>query len=147
MKDLRSINVRELLMQRAPFLIVGRLLYCDESSTISETTIESKSMFVDNGKLSSSGLIENIAQTCAMRIGYLCKYVYKIEISLGYIGAIRNLRIRRLPCVNEIITTTVNVKGEVFNMTLVDAMVKSDGDILATGEMKIAMSGDIKNNK
>lgn len=139
MKGLENIDVCELLLQKAPFIMVGKLLSCDENTTITETVIKSDSIFVDNGKLSSSGLIENIAQTCAVRMGYFSKYIYHIDVMPGYIGAIRNLRIFYLPNVNDALTTTITVRGEVFNMTLVDATVNSGDELIATGEMKIAI--------
>ena len=88
---------------------------------------------------SASGLIENIAQTCAARIGYVNQYVLQRGIQIGFIGAIRNLDIYRLPKVGERITTIVEVMEEVFGMTLAKAQVVCDDEVLVTAEMKIAV--------
>jgi hypothetical protein len=62
------------------------------------------------------------------------------SVKLGFIGAIRNLTILRTPREGELLTTTIEVKEEVFQMTLVDAVVRSGEEVLVTAEMKIAIS-------
>jgi predicted hotdog family 3-hydroxylacyl-ACP dehydratase len=84
-------------------------------------------------------LIENIAQTCAARIGYINKYILKKEIQIGFIGAIRNLQVHTLPDVEEIIYTEIDVQEEVFGMILVTAIVKTTKYICAEAELKIAI--------
>lgn len=134
-----EINILELLPQREPFIAVGRLLHFDMETTITLTKITAESLFVSNGELSSSGVIENIAQTCATRIGYINKYILKKGIQIGFIGAIRKLEICRLPKVGETIKTTINVVEEVFGMTLVSASVFVGEELIADTEMKIAV--------
>jgi predicted hotdog family 3-hydroxylacyl-ACP dehydratase len=102
--------------------------------------IQSTNIFVENGLFTASGVIENIAQTCATRIGYINKYILKKDIQLGFIGAIRNLNIHRMPKVGETIETSILTLEEVFGMTLVSALVKSGDEIIAESEMKIAIS-------
>lgn len=134
-----EINILELLPQREPFIAVGSLLHFDMETTITLTKITAESLFVSNGELSSSGVIENIAQTCATRIGYINKYILKKGIQIGFIGAIRKLEIYRLPKVGETIKTTINVVEEVFGMTLVAATVFVGEELIADTEMKIAV--------
>lgn len=134
-----EINILELLPQREPFIAVGSLLHFDMETTITLTKIKAESLFVSNGELSSSGVIENIAQTCATRIGYINKYILKKGIQIGFIGAIRKLEIYRLPKVGETIKTTINVVEEVFGMTLVSATVFVGEELIADTEMKIAV--------
>ena len=87
-------------------------------------------------------MIENIAQTCAARIGFINKYVLKKDVQIGFIGAIRNFEVFDLPKVGQTITTIVNVKEEVFGMTLASARVKRGTQILAETEIKIAIKGE-----
>ncbi len=136
---LRSIDVHELLPQQEPIVMVSRLVYLDDTSIVSEMDINADNLFVDNGHLSASGLIENIAQTCALRIGYFNTYIYKKMVQIGFIGAIRNMEITSLPESGQQITTSVDVIDEVFGMTLVSAIVKQGDQTLATTEMKIAL--------
>ena len=136
---LRSIDVHELLPQQEPFVMIGTLVKFDMTRTVTELTIPADNLFVDNGYFSASGLIENIAQTCAARIGYVNKYILLKGIQLGFIGAIRNLQVNELPKVEDTITTTVDVLEEVFGMTLANAVVTCGDKVLVTSEMKIAV--------
>lgn len=136
---LRSIDVHELLPQQEPFVMIGTLVKFDMIRTVTELTIPADNLFVDNGYFSASGLIENIAQTCAARIGYVNKYILLKGIQLGFIGAIRNLQVNELPKVGDTITTTVDVLEEVFGMTLANAVVTCGDKVLVTSEMKIAV--------
>lgn len=139
---LRSIDVHELLPQQEPFVMISRLTQFDMLRTVTETTITENNIFVDNGCFTASGLIENIAQTCAARIGYVNKYILKKGIQIGFIGAIRNLQIHDLPKVYDTITTTVDVQEEIFGMTLANSTVQLGKNILVTAEMKIALKND-----
>ncbi len=134
-----SIDVHELLPQQEPFVMVGKLIHFDERTTETETEIKADNIFVDDGLFSASGLIENIAQTCAARIGYVNKFILKKGIQLGFIGAIRNLEVKTLPQVGDTITTRVDVLENVFGMTLANAEVTCDGKSLVTTEIKIAL--------
>ena len=71
--------------------MVGKLTAFDEKRTVTETFIKEDNIFVCDGVFSAPGLVENIAQTCAARIGYVNKYILNKFIQLGFIGAIRNL--------------------------------------------------------
>lgn len=138
---LRTIDVHELLPQQEPFVMVGQLVHFDITRTVTETTIGSENMFVENGQMTDSGLIENIAQTCAARIGYVNKYILKKGIQIGFIGAIRNLEVKALPAVGDTIRTTVDVMEEVFGMILANASIECNGKTMVTTEMKIAIKG------
>ena len=116
-------------------------MHFDMTRTVTETTIGSENMFVENGQMTASGLIENIAQTCAARIGYVNKYILKKGIQIGFIGAIRNLEVKALPAVGDTIRTTVDVVEEVFGMILANASIECNGVTMVTTEMKIAIKG------
>lgn len=140
-QELSGIDIHELLPQQEPFVMVGALVYFDRTLTVTKTTIKADNIFVDGGLLSASGLMENIAQTCAARIGYVNRYILKKAVQIGFIGAVRNFEVNVLPKVGETITTSVDVKEEIFGMTLAEAVVKAGARILATTEMKIAVRG------
>lgn len=136
-----QIDIHELLPQQEPFVMVGALMHFDMARTVTETVVTADNIFTEGGEFTASGIIENIAQTCATRIGYINKYIYKKGIKIGFIGAIRDLRIHRLPRVGETITTTIDTVEEVFGMTLVKATVTARaGTPVAECQMKIALS-------
>lgn len=137
--ELRSIDVHELLPQQEPFVMIGSLVHFDRALTITETKVQADNIFVDENHFSASGLMENIAQTCAARIGYVNKFILKKAIQLGFIGAIRNFEVIELPVIGDVITTRVEVKEEVFGMTLAEATIVCGDKLLAKSEMKIAI--------
>ena len=136
---LRTIDIQELLPQQEPFVMVDSMTCHDERVTVTETRIADDNIFVEEGVFTASGIIENIAQTCAARIGYVNKYVLKKGIQLGFIGAIRKLEVLDNPKVGDLITTKVEVLEEVFGMTLARATVSVAGTVMATTDMKIAI--------
>jgi len=144
--ELEKIDIHELLPQQEPFVMVGKLVHFDDRETATITKISESNLFVENGVFSASGIIENIAQTCAARIGYVNKYILRKGIQLGFIGAVRNLNIYRLPQTGEEIRTSIVLLEEVFGMTLVKATVTAAEEILAESEMKIALSGTESQN-
>ena len=137
--QLRQIDIHELLPQQEPFVMIGKLIHFDQTLTVTETLVQEENIFVDDGRFSAAGLMENIAQTCAARIGYANKYVLKKDIQLGFIGAVRNFEVKALPKVGDIIVTRVEVKEEIFGMTLAYATIECDGEVLVSTEMKIAI--------
>lgn len=144
--ELSKIDVHELLPQQEPFIMVGKLVSFDMGKTVTQTLIDDKNIFVEAGVFTASGIIENIAQTCATRIGYINKYILKKGIQLGFIGAIRNLKLHRCPKVGELVETTIITEEEVFGMTLVSATVRVSDELIAESSMKIAVS-DVESQK
>lgn len=135
----QSINIHTLLPQQEPFVMIDALKHF--SMSVVETTlhISPENLFVKQESLSASGMLENIAQTCAARIGYINKYILKKDIQVGFIGAVRNMEIVCLPKIGDTITTTVNIVEEAFGISLVTATIKSGEKIMATTEIKIAI--------
>ena len=138
--EFESINVLKLLPQRPPFIMVDKLIYFDQQETITSFTVDQNNIFVENEIFTSSGLIENIAQTCAVRMGYINQYIYKENVKLGFIGSIKNLEILKFPKVRDVLTTSIKIIEEVFQMTLVLACIKINDETIVTSEMKIALS-------
>lgn len=138
-EQVSDIDILELIPQRPPFVMVDRLVHFDPIISTSEMEIRENNIFFSEGCLSSVGLIENIAQTCAARIGYVNRLHHE-AIRLGFIGAVKNLRIFRNPLQGEMLRTTITVKEEIFKMTLVDAEIKTGNETIVTAEMKIALS-------
>lgn len=136
---LRKIDVHELLPQQEPFVMIGSLVHFDKLLIITEMEVRESNIFVDDGYFSPSGLMENIAQTCAARIGFVNKYILKKGVQLGFIGAVRNFEVIERPRVGDMITTRVEIREEVFGMTLVDAVVTCGEKVLVKSEMKISV--------
>ena len=141
-EQLRAIDVHELLPQQEPFVMIGCLTQIDEVRTVTETVISPQNIFVDDGQFSASGLIENIAQSCAARIGFVNKYILHNGIQIGVIGAVKNFQVVSLPKAGQTINTTVDTVSEVFGMTLAKATVTCEGEVLATIDIKIGVRSE-----
>lgn len=129
------LPVEVLLPQRPPMVMVDRLTYIDETLAVTEFEVRADNIFVRDGRLDETGLVENVAQTCAARIGYMNR-----ELKIGVIGAIRNFETVRLPRVGERLRTEVRVVSEIFGMTLVEGTVECGGERIAGCEMKISIT-------
>ena len=144
--ELSRIDVLTLLPQRPPFVMIDRLTHFDEAVTTTQLTVRTDNLFTEaDGHLNPCALVENIAQTCAARMGYINRYIYRQRVRLGYIGGIKNLQVLRTPRVGELLTTSIEVMQEVMKLTLVNATVRVGDEVIVTAEMKIALS-DIEVN-
>lgn len=140
MNDFEQIDVTTLLPQQPPFVLIDHLLHFDEEVTTTSLLVREGDMFVENSRLDPCAYVENIAQTCAARLGYINKYIYHRDVCIGFIGAVKNLNVIRPALVGETLTTTINVREEVMQLTLVDATVKVGEETVCTAEMKIAIA-------
>ncbi len=129
-------QIADYIPQRNPIVMIDTINYCDDR--VIKTTFEVKedNIFVKDGILHEPGIIENIAQTAAAKAGYEVKK-YGAEPLVGFIGAIKDLIIYKLPEVGELIETTVTLKMDVMGITLVEGESSCNGDKVATCEMKI----------
>ena len=138
MKAIEDITMRELIPQRPPFVMIDKMLSFDKNVTETQLEIRADNIFCKDGKLMAEGLMENIAQTCAARIGYV--NLSKNEaVKIGVIGSVSNYEVFRLPKVGEVIITSVEVIEELLQITLVNAVVKCGDQTLAQATMKIAL--------
>lgn len=134
-----EIAIGEILPQREPFLFVDRLLHYDDHETRTAFTVREGHLLVEEGHLSASGILENMAQTSAARIGYLNKYILHIPVRIGFIGAIRKFRVHRLPAVGETLETTILLREDVFGISLTDAVVRIGDEVIAEASLKTAL--------
>ena len=146
--ELEQIDVLTLLPQRPPFVMIDHLTHFDEVVTTTQLTVRADNLFTEtDGRLNPCALVENIAQTCAARMGYINQYIYKERVKLGFIGSIRDLQVLRTARVGETLTTSIEVVEEVMQLTLVNASIRVGDETIVTAEMKIALSDiDAVNN-
>ena len=139
--ELESIDVLTLLPQRPPFVMIDCLTHFDDVLTASRFQVKADNIFMgDDGVLNSCALAENIAQTCAARMGYINQYILKDKVKLGFIGDIKHLKIWREARAGEELRTEIEVMQEVLQMTLVKATVKVGEETIVTADMKIALT-------
>lgn len=138
MKAIEDITLKELIPQRPPFVMIDRLLSCDMVLTTTELEVRDDNVFVAKGRFTAEGLMENMAQTCAARMGYI-NLSRGDKVKIGVIGAVNSFDIFRTPKVGEKIVTTIEVLEELFQITLAKAVVMCETEMLAVAKMKIAL--------
>jgi len=136
--QLREIDILTLLPQRPPFIMIDQIVYYDELITRTEFLINNDNIFCHNGRLLPAGIIENIAQTCAARIGYINRTKNE-EVKIGVIGSVQNLKIFSPPLPGYLLETEIIVSNIIFSVTIVEAFVKCRGEMIAQCSMKIAI--------
>jgi len=136
--DTRNIDIDSLLLQQPPFRFVSRLDAFDPSEVVVSFTPGPGNLLMENGCLSAAGVMEHMAQANAARLGYLCVYVLKTPVNIGFIGQIRDFTLHRLPREGETITTHVSLRYEVFNVSLCEVEVRSGEELLASATIKTA---------
>ncbi len=129
-------SIEELIPQRVPIVMVDRLTSIEEGVSYTELEVRADNLFVERGVLSECGLIEHIAQSAAARIGYLFRMRGE-AVPIGYIGSVNQFALGRLPRVGERFTTSIRVLQEVYQVSLVEAEVRSGDEVVASSRMKI----------
>jgi hypothetical protein len=129
-------NVIPLIPQKPPFVMVGKLLHSDDHITRSSFLIRPGNVFVKNNIFQEAGLMENIAQTAALRAGYLAQAENK-PVTVGYIGAVKDFEVFSLPKINDEIITEVSIENQILDVTVLLGKVWLNGVLMAQCEMKV----------
>ena len=136
-------NILTLIPQRPPIVMVDGLRDHTAESSVSVFTIAPDNIFVANGHFQMAGLIENIAQTVALRAGY--EHMLRIQSEggaaikppVGFIGEVKNLVVHSLPAVGAQIETRVDLLHNIFTASVVKGTISCTGQIIAECEMKV----------
>ena len=143
---LEGLAVSALIPQKPPIEMVDKLWFNDETTTISGFTVKENNIFCENGFFREPGIIENIAQTAALRVGYIVSLMEKsgekVDPPVGYIGAIKKLVIHQLPKAGSELRTEVKIQHVVFDVTLISGKTMLNGETIAECEMKIFLKKD-----
>lgn len=133
------IGAIEFIPQRPPFVMVGTIDRCDEEGATTSFHVTEDNIFLENGYLKEPALVENIAQTAAARIGYICHQEQK-PVPIGFIGAVNQLKVHKLPQTGDTIFTTITIKNQIFNATIINGQIMLNGEAIASCEMKIFLT-------
>jgi len=116
--------------------MIDTLVMADEKTAVTQFTVREGHLFVDDAFFSEAGLIENMAQTAAAGTGYHAVQHQK-PAPVGFIGAIKNFEVTRLPKAGDTIRTTTEVLHTVMNATIVQAVIHLNSKKIAEAEFKI----------
>ncbi len=129
-------NITLILPHRTPMVMIDSLVEHSEEKTITQFKIEANNIFVREGEFQETGLIENIAQSAAASSGYYC-YQNKLAQPLAYIASINNVRILKLPKVNETIQTEIKLTSNILNINVISGKCFLKDELIAECEMKV----------
>jgi predicted hotdog family 3-hydroxylacyl-ACP dehydratase len=136
-------NVANYLPQQEPFIMVDSLLETTETTAISQFLVKSDNVLVNDGILQESGLIENIAQTIALKAGY--ESVLRNEKpQVGFIVQIKDLTILDFPKVGEVVTTKIEILMNLQQMLVIKGESFSDEKALVICEMRVFLDNPTK---
>lgn len=133
-------DILDVLPQRPPFVMVDNLVSCTQKDAATDFVIRPDNLFLERGKFSESGMLENVAQSCAAQIGYVSKYIRGERVRIGVIGSISKCAVSFLPLVGDRLETAICIEEEVFNMTLVSGRIMVCGREALSCNMKIFLT-------
>ena len=131
-------DIKDLLPQRAPILMVDELLEVNGEEAQSSFTVRPGNFFLDGeGRLEASGLIEHIAQSASAFAGYRARLAGAEEPPVGYIGEVKNFRCHHCPQTGDELRTIVRLGPEVEGVMLLPGETRIGEKIVAETQMKI----------
>jgi 3-hydroxymyristoyl/3-hydroxydecanoyl-(acyl carrier protein) dehydratase len=133
-------EILQMIPQKPPMAMVDGLVAHDEVSTTSRLELNEQNIFCKNGYFHEAGLIENMAQTAALRAGYTA-HKNNIQPLVGFIGAVKKMKIYQLPEDADVLKTIITVLTQVANATIVKGEVYSNSKMMAEGELSIFKQG------
>jgi predicted hotdog family 3-hydroxylacyl-ACP dehydratase len=129
-------SIQNYIPQRKPMVMIDSLIAASDTEAQTELTIRKENIFLAEGRFSESGLTENIAQTAAAQLGYQSARK-NISVPIGYIAAVKNLKIMKLPAEGSVITAFIKIINHVLDVTVAEGRVECNDEICCTCEIRI----------
>ena len=133
----------KLIPQKFPFVLISFLIEVSDKICISKFIFDETHVLCQDGKLTSAGLMENIAQTAAAKTGYEC-YQKGKKIPVGFIGDVRDFVFTKQPKMGEEIETRIEIIHEIFDVTVIAGTITLNGEEIASCNMKIFVEPETK---
>ncbi len=124
--------------------MVDKVLDYNETGFTTSFCISENNIFLENGSFKEPGLVENIAQTAAARAGYVSRAENK-PVQVGYIGAVNNLQVHKLPRLGDELITEITIENQIFDVTLISGKITCNNETIAQCRMKIFIN-QLKNS-
>ena len=143
MPDQSVDDMKNLLPQRFPMVMVDSVVSCSGDTIITRLEIRDDNVFLSKGRLTAAGLIETVAQSAAARTGLLLRAGEgKADgpVPVGVIGHVRNFRVFEQPTLGDVLHTEVKATHEIGQASVVTGKVYTGEKLLAEGELKIFLT-------
>lgn len=135
-------DIKNLIPQRSPIIMVDELLEANDDVARCSLTIRENNFFLEpDGAIAEPGVIEHIAQSASAFAGYNALRDGATEPPVGFIGEVKHFRLNRRPCKGETLVTTITMGPSVAGVTIISGETVSEGEIVATTQMKIYVVG------
>jgi len=127
------------LHQRPPMLLVDALWQVDATQAQTSLTITTNTLFVQHGQFQAPGLLEHIAQTAAVRAGWMARQAQQAP-PMGYVAAIKNATIHHLPIVGDTLNTKILRNYQTDSFLLFQGFVYVKGQLMAESDFTIVFA-------
>ena len=140
------VDIKRYLPHRAPMLMVDLILKMDNENSETIFEIKEGNIFIQNNFFIEAGLIENMAQTCSSIVAkdYLIdENNHEIEgvDVVGFISAIKTLKIHLLPKVGDVIITKASLVSkfvsDTYCLCTISCKTFSEDKLLLEGEINL----------
>lgn len=129
-------HIVKYLPQRDPFVMVESLWLNNETTTVTSLTITDSNCLIEKDYFTESGLLENMAQTAAVRVGY--GFTEKgLDVPVGFITAIKDLKVYAYPKIGDRIYTEAEHVNDVMNFSIVKGRVYVNQQLMAEAEVRV----------
>lgn len=141
-----TIDIKNYLPHRTPFLMVDMILIMDEEKVETIFEIKGDNIFIQNNTFIEAGLIENAAQTCS---SIVAKDYFVDENNqdksdvdgVGFISAIKSLKIHKLPEVGSTIKTISTLVSKFvtddYSLCTMSCQTFNNEELLLEGEINL----------
>jgi 3-hydroxymyristoyl/3-hydroxydecanoyl-(acyl carrier protein) dehydratase len=129
-------EIHRYLPQRPPFVMVDRIVEAGPQQAVTVFSIPQDNVLIENGFFSEAGLLENIAQSAGAVTGFKA-YSNGQEAPVGFIGAIKAVKIHRLPEAGSSIRTAITFGQSIGAAHMIDGAVYSGDELIASATLTI----------
>ena len=126
-------DIATWIPQRPPFVFIDTIVEVDANHAVTRYTVPADCLLLTDGALSLAGLMENAAQTCAVRASFCGGN------RICFIGAVNRMEAARFPKVGETLTTEIVLLEEVLNISLIECTTKVGDELILTTTLKLAI--------
>lgn len=133
-------DIKSLIPQREPIMMVDSLDRVDGDTCVTSLTVRDDNYFIDNDKLLAEvGIVEHIAQSASAFAGHRALADGASQPPVGYIGEIKRFHCYRRPAIGERLSTTITQGPTVGEVTIIRGETFSGEEKIADTQMKIAI--------
>ncbi|WP_395046987.1 ABC transporter permease [Flavobacterium sp.] len=141
-----TIDIKNYLPHRSPMLMVDMILIMDDEKVETIFEIKADNIFIQNNTFIEAGLIENAAQTCS---SIVAKDYFVDENNqdksgvdvVGFISAIKTLKIHKLPEVGNTIKTISTLVSKFvtddYSLCTMSCKTFNNEELLLEGEINL----------